>query len=183
MYWAESVEDPLNTESFIAGPSPVTVLSYVTFGWLTLLPCQKVRVQLYDNYPKSHHCRYRLLKQETVERERESKNRVEIRSEQQSRSSHVSTFGVVSGGGAGKSGALFGVVESIVVSVCSRGVHWTAGDHTASQQTKCSAHPTRIQGEAEGHQAPLVMGPDGKPHGGDDAAKSWEWKNTLNIKL
>lgn len=35
----------------------------------------------------------------------------------------MSTFGVVSGGGARMGGALFGVVESVVVCVCGRGVH------------------------------------------------------------
>lgn len=75
------------------------------------------------------------------------------------------TFGVI-GGWRNGVGSLFGVVETVVVGIRGLAFDAAAGDHTASQQTEGSAHPTGVEGEAEGHQTLLVMDTNREPHCG-----------------
>lgn len=82
--------------------------------------------------------------------------------------SDVGAFGMVGGGGGGRVGpSLFGVVEAVVVLVGAGGVglRGAAGDERSSQQAEDGAHPASVEGEPEGHEAVLMMGPDGKPNG------------------
>lgn len=93
--------------------------------------------------------------------------------------SDVGALGMIGGGGRRRVGpSLFGVVKAVVVLVGGgggggRGVRGAAGQDGAGQQGEDGAHPAHVQGEAEGHDALLLVGADGEPHGGNQAAESW----------
>lgn len=94
----------------------------------------------------------------------------------QSPTSDVGALGVIGGGGRrGVGPSLFGVVKAVVVLVGGGGgrrVRGAAGQDGAGQQGEDGAHPAHVQGDAEGHDALLLVGADGEPHGGDQAAES-----------
>lgn len=76
--------------------------------------------------------------------------------------------------------ALFGVVEAIVVAVRGRGgFQGAAGEHGAAHQGEDGAHPSGVQGEAERHEALLLVGADGEPHGGNQTTQSWGGKRQV----
>lgn len=76
--------------------------------------------------------------------------------------------------------ALFGVVEAIVVLVWGRGgFRGAAGEHGAAHQGEDGAHPSGVQGEAERHEALLLVGADGEPHGGNQTTQSWGGKQQV----
>lgn len=89
--------------------------------------------------------------------------------------SDVGALGVISGGGGGRVPAsLFGVVKTVVVlEGAGRGVRGAAGEERAAQQGEDGAYPTGIEGEAEGHEAFLLVSPDGVPDGGHQTAQAW----------
>lgn len=92
--------------------------------------------------------------------------------------SDVGALGVV-GGGSGRwvGPSLFGVVKAIVVLVGAGrrggGLHGAAGDHRPPQQGEDRAHPSGVQGKAEGHKAVLPVGPDGEPHRRHHPTHGW----------
>lgn len=76
--------------------------------------------------------------------------------------------------------ALFGVVEAIVVLVRGRGgFRGAAGEHGAAHQGEDGAHPSGVEGEAERHEALLLVGADGEPHGGNQTTQSWGGKRQV----
>lgn len=81
--------------------------------------------------------------------------------------SHVGALGVVGSGGGGRvPSSLFGVVKSFVVPEGAlRGVRGAAGEERAAQQGEDGAYPAGVEGEAEGHQALLLVSADGEPDG------------------
>lgn len=89
--------------------------------------------------------------------------------------SDVGALGVISVGGGGRVPAsLFGVVKTVVVlEGAGRGVRGAAGEEGAAQQGEDGAHPAGIEGEAEGHEASLLVSPDGEPDGGHQTAQAW----------
>lgn len=89
--------------------------------------------------------------------------------------SDVGALGVVVGGGGGRvPPALFGVVEPLsVLDGAGLGVQGAAGEHGAAQQGEDGAAPAGVQGEAERHEAFLLVGPDGEPDGGHQTAQAW----------
>lgn len=81
------------------------------------------------------------------------------------------TLRVVGGGGGhGVGGPLLGVVVA-VLRVLAGGVAGAAADHRAPKEAEDRSHPARVQGEAKGHEALLVVGTDGEPHGRHDTAR------------
>lgn len=66
-----------------------------------------------------------------------------------------------------------GVVEAVLPARGPGHRAVEAQDHGAADETETGADPAGVQGEAERHQALVVMGADGEPDGGDDAAQSW----------
>lgn len=75
---------------------------------------------------------------------------------------------------------LFGVVEATVVAVRGRGgFRGAAGEHGAAHQGEDGAHPSGVQGEAERHEALLLVGADGEPHGGNQTTQSWGGKRRV----
>lgn len=94
---------------------------------------------------------------------------------QQSVHSDVGALGVVSGGGGRRVPAsLFGVVKAFVVleGACGR-VRGAAGEEGAAQQGEDAAYPAGIEGEAERHEAFLLVGADGEPDGRHQTAQAW----------
>lgn len=71
-------------------------------------------------------------------------------------------------------GSLFGVVETVVVSVGSRAFGAAACDQAAPQQTERGAHPAGVEREAEGHETLLAMDTDREPHRGNNPTRSCE---------
>lgn len=100
---------------------------------------------------------------------------VSRREPQPSLDSDVGALGVISGGGGGRvPAALFGVVKTVVVlEGAGRGVRGAAGEEGAAQQGEDGAYPAGIEGEAEGHEAFLLVSPDGEPDGGHQTAQAW----------
>lgn len=103
--------------------------------------------------------------------------------------SDVGALGVIGGGGHRRVGpSLFGVVEAVVAVVGGRGgggggVRGAAGQDGAGQQGEDGAHPAHVEGEAEGHDALLVVGADGEPDGGNQAAESCRDKQSRQTGL
>lgn len=102
--------------------------------------------------------------------------------------SDVGALGVIGGGGRRRVGpSLFGVVEAVVVVVGGGGggggVRGAAGQDGAGQQGEDGAHPAHVEGEAEGHDALLVVGADGEPDGGNQAAESCRDKQSRQTGL
>lgn len=87
----------------------------------------------------------------------------------------MGALGVINGGGGGRVRAsLFGVVKTVVVlEGAGRGVRGAAGEEGAAQQGEDGAYPAGIEGVAEGHEAFLLVSPDGEPDGGDQTAQAW----------
>lgn len=76
---------------------------------------------------------------------------------------------MIGGGGRGRVPAcLFGVVKTVVVlEGAGRGVGGAAGEQGAAQQGEDGARPAGVERESKGHEAFLLMRPDGEPDGGD----------------
>lgn len=89
--------------------------------------------------------------------------------------SDVGALGVISGGGGGRVPAsLFGVVKTFVVlEGAGRGVPGAAGEEGAAQQAEDGAYPAGVEGEAERHEAFLLVSPDGEPDGRHQTAQAW----------
>lgn len=87
----------------------------------------------------------------------------------------MGALGVISGGGGGRAPAsLLGVVEAFVaLERAARGVRGAAGEEGTAQQGEGGADPAGIEGEAERHQAFLLVSPDGEPDSRDQAAQAW----------
>lgn len=87
----------------------------------------------------------------------------------------MGALGVINGGGGGRVRAsLFGVIKTVVVlEGAGRGVRGAAGEEGAAQQGEDGAYPAGIEGVAEGHEAFLLVSPDGEPDGGDQTAQAW----------
>lgn len=83
-------------------------------------------------------------------------------------------LGVVGAGGGGcVPASLFGVVKTFVVPEgATRGVRGAAGEEAAAQQGEDGADPAGVEGEAERHQAFLLVGPDGEPDGRHQTAQA-----------
>ena len=91
--------------------------------------------------------------------------------------SDVGALGVIGGGGGWLVAApLFGVVEAVVLLVGGGGgggIRRAAGEDGAAQQGENSAHPAGVEGEAERHEAVLLVSADGKPDRGNHTAQRW----------
>lgn len=87
---------------------------------------------------------------------------------------HHCALGVV-GGGVHWHGraSLPGVVEAVLPGGSPEVGAVAAQDHGAAQDTQSAAHPAGVEGEAEGHQALVLVDADGEPDGGYDAAHGW----------
>lgn len=89
------------------------------------------------------------------------------------------------GGGWWVVTSLFGVVEAVVVLVVGwgRGLWGATGEDRPTQQGEDSAHPASVKGEAERHQAMLLVGPDGKPHCRHHTTQCCEKTERNTVKL
>lgn len=93
-----------------------------------------------------------------------------------SRSLDVGALGVIGGGGCWRVPTpLCGVVVSIVVLVGAGlwGLWGAAGENAPAQQAEDAAKPSSVEGEAERHEAVLLVGADGKPDCRHHAAQCW----------
>lgn len=87
----------------------------------------------------------------------------------------VGALGVIGGGGCWRvASSLFGVIETIVVLI---GAWWrlrgATGEKAPTQQGEDGAHPSSVEGEAEWHEALLLVGADGKPDRRHHTTQCW----------
>lgn len=85
----------------------------------------------------------------------------------------MGALGVISGGGGGHDPASLFVKTYVVLEGAGRGVRGAADEEAAAQQGEDGAHPAGIEGEAERHEAFLLVSPDGEPDGGHQTAQAW----------
>lgn len=99
--------------------------------------------------------------------------------------SDVGALGMIGGGNCWRvARSLFGVVKAIVVLVGARwgGGLWRAtGKHGPTQQGEDGAHPSSVEGEAERHEALLIVGANGKPHRRNHTTQCWG--DTKSVKM
>lgn len=87
----------------------------------------------------------------------------------------VGTFGMMVGGGCWQvATSVFGVVIVVVVLVAA----WRGGggvrrahEHHSTQQAENGAHPSGVEGEAERHEAELLVGTNREPDGWHQSAQ------------
>lgn len=65
-----------------------------------------------------------------------------------------------------------GVVEAVLPARGPGDGAVETQDHGAAHETESGADPAGVQGDAECHQALVVVSTDGEPDGRDDAAQS-----------
>lgn len=99
--------------------------------------------------------------------------------------SDVGALGMIGGGDRWRvATSLFGVVKAIVVLVRARwggGLWGATGKNGPAQQAEDSAHPSSVEGEAEWHEALLVVSANGKPNRGNHTTQCWGDKKIVKM--